>query len=97
MILLSQCHDPAVDLHQIIFILNLWISVIVPDHKLIIAQRLDLQIIIEPHQTIDLLVRLALQNSPVKLSCFAGRPHDQSFLIFQIKTLWQLRPAVKIL
>ena len=47
--LLSQLDDPAVQIPQILFILDR--AVLVPDHKRIIANGLDLQVIIEIHDS----------------------------------------------
>ena len=97
MILLSQSNNTAVDLHQIILILDLWIFVVIAQHKLIIAKRLDLQIIIEAHQTVDLFVGLSLENTTVQLSRLTGRAHDKTFLILQIQALRKLWTPVEIL
>ena len=49
------------------------------DHKCIISQRLNLQIIIEIHDLRNGLIGFSIQECLIKLPGLAGTAHDQSF------------------
>ncbi len=93
--LFPQPHDLPVDLHDIfhgIYILH----PLGLDHELVVAKRLDLQIIIEIHKSGDLRIRLPLQKRTIKLPRLAGAAHDQPFPVLIQKALRNPRPSGKI-
>ena len=85
--LLPQLYNPAVD------ILNILHGIYRPDflrgnHKLIVPDRLDFQIIIKPHQPGNLHIALPVQKRPVQFSRFTGTSQNQPFPVFFHKTFW---------
>ncbi len=82
----SQFHDPAVQILQILFILNPC-NLIACDHKPVIPKRLDLQIVIEIHDLRDPLLRLLIQDRLVQLPRLAGASDDQPLPVLRQLTL----------
>ena len=74
--LLPQAHDLPVDLLQILH--GLYGALFIPQHEHVVAQGLDLQIVIKPYQPLELRVSASPQDGLVKLPGFAGRADDQS-------------------
>ena len=67
----------SVQLHQVLVRID-HIRLFICDHKTVISQRLDFQIIIEVNQTGNLLVRRVAQEGLEELSCLTGAADDQS-------------------
>ena len=94
--LFSKCYDSAVKVHDILFTVycrNLGRI----NHKMIIAKRLDLQIVIKVHDPGNLLLCLAIQKRPVQLAGLTGTAKDKTLPVFQKKALWHPGMSVKIL
>ena len=91
--LFAQPDDLPVQLLQILCTAHRR-HIVTVDHKRIVAQGLDLQIIIKLHQTGNFRVRRPAQQRLVKLSRLAGGADHHAFLVFQIHALWQPRTAV---
>ena len=84
--LFSQFYDFLVQLDQIFVGID---SVVffISDHKRVVSQRLNLQIIIEIHQPGDLLLRSVAQQCLIKLSRLAGAADQQSVPVLQKNAL----------
>ena len=93
--LFSQGHDLPVD------ILNILNGIYIPhtfrsDHEFVVATGLDLQIVIEFHQSGNLGIRLSVQQCPVQFSRLAGTSQYQSFSVLHHQTLGNPGMFVKI-
>ena len=76
----SQLYDSAVDILK--FLYGVHRLFIAAQHKLIIAQRLDFQIIIKFHDSGDFLLRLSPDNRTVQFPRFAGGSQQQPLPVF---------------
>ena len=76
--LLSQRNNPPVDIPDILLGLDIP-ELLRLDHERVVPHRLNLQIIIEIHQSGDLDIRLPVQERPVQLPRLAGAAQDQPF------------------
>ena len=74
--LLSQGHDLLIQADQIV--LRLEGGPFSPQHKFVIAQRLNLQVVVEVHQSRNLLIRGRPHQRLIELSGLAGGSYDQS-------------------
>ena len=94
--LFSQFHNLPIQILQIFLGLDIF-PVLFPDHKCIVADRLDLQIVIKVRNTNYFLLCFSLQNCLEQLSCFTGRSQNQSLPILLYSTLRDTRSSVVIL
>ena len=81
-------------------VFNQLIAVLRPaglNHKFIVAQRLDFQIIIKGCNVAQLFKRFPLDNRLEQFPCFTGTADQQPFPVFHNLTLWGAGPAVIIL
>ena len=93
--LFSQRHDPAVDILDILYGIDRP-DFLRSDHEFIVATGLDLQVVIEFHQSGDLRIRLSVQQCPVQFSCLAGTSQYQTLSVFQDQALGNPGMLVKI-
>ena len=84
--LFSQFYDFFVQLDQIFVGIDS-VVLLVSEHKRVVSQRLNLQIIIEIHQPGDLLLRSVAQQCLIKLSRLAGAADQQSVPVLQKNAL----------
>ena len=91
----SEHYDLPVQILQILD--RLAVLIVLPRHKHIIADRLDLQIIIEIDQSCDLRLWCIAQQCPVKLTCLTRRSENQPLAVLLQQTLRYTRPPVVIL
>ena len=89
--LFSQLYDPPVILLKILLCIGR--TVLISQHKCIVADGLDLQIIIKFYNTGDILVGSAPHQCPKQFSCLTGRAEKQSFPVFHIQALGYPRPS----
>ena len=68
----------------------------IPQHKTVVAQWLNLQIVVEIHDSRHFLAGRSSKNCLVQFSCLAGRAYDQTFPVFIQKTLGNPRSSGKI-
>ena len=76
--LLAKCDDTAVVVTQFLVVTGDTL----PDHELVIADRLYLQIIVELRQFLDTFLRLLVHHSPEKFAGFAGASEDKTLPVF---------------
>ena len=93
--LLSQLNDLLIDLNQVFLRVD-GIILLILDHKPVISQRLDLQIIIKIHQSCDLRLRCIPKQCLVKLTGLAGASNEQSIPVCFKYTLGNSWLMVKI-
>ena len=68
--LLAEGNDLPVDIHQVIHRLHR--ALLIPQHKHVVSERLDLQIVIKLHELRKLRIRHAPQDRLIKLPRLAG-------------------------
>ena len=88
---LSQLHNPFIQLNQISLCLNR--ALLIPEHKAIISQRLDFQIIIKMNQPGKLRVRNPSQKGLVKLPSLTSRANNETFPVLLQQALWNTGPS----
>ena len=93
--LFPELHHPLVQRDQI------FLGVDIPqslrfDHKPVVADRLDLQIVIKLHNAGDLFVALSVEHGTKQLPRLAGAAQDQTFPVLLDQTLWDQWSLVKI-
>ncbi|CDC25052.1 unknown [Firmicutes bacterium CAG:466] len=74
----AQFHNLSVHIFDIFHGVDIFHSGRV-NHKFIVAQRLNFQIIIEMYQFFDTLFGLAVQKGTIQFPCFAGTAQNQAF------------------
>ncbi len=94
--LLAKLYDPAVEIADILHI-GYGVLFVIADQEFIVAQGLDLQVIIELYDPGDLGIRRTAEQCLVELSRHAGRANDQALPVLFQKALWQLRLPVKVI
>ena len=87
----AQLIDFAVMLAQILLR-----AVIFTYQKLVIARRLDFQIIIKASDFLQLLIARTQAHRTVKLARFAGRAENQAFAMLLDNSAWQQRTLIQI-
>ena len=75
--LLSKLHNPLIQINQILA--GLHRALLVPQHKFIVAKRLNLQVIIEIHNLVNLGVGTAPKQRLEQFPRLAGRADNQPF------------------
>ena len=93
--LVAKLHDLLVDFDQVFLGMN-GVVLLILDHEHIVSKRLDFQIIVEAHQSCDLLLRRISKQSLVKLSRLAGASDEKSVPVRLKNTLRHTGPVVKI-
>ena len=68
----------------------------IPQHKSVIAQGLDLQVIVKIHDSCHFLAGRSSKNCLIQFPRLAGRTYDQTFPVFIQKTLGNPRSSGKI-
>ena len=68
--LLAEGSDLPIDIHQVIHRLHR--ALLIPQHKHVVSERLDLQIVIKLHELRKLRIRHAPQDRLIKLPRLAG-------------------------
>ena len=94
-VLFSQPDDGAVVFLQLLH--RLGILIVVPGHKHVVAQRLNLQIIIELHDACQFLGGSPPDNGPEQFARLAGRSQNQTLPVFLQHALGHSGPSVVIL
>ena len=74
--LLSQPYDPLVQLLKLFYGIDR--GLFIPQHKFVVSQRLDLQIIVEIHQPCDLFFGSRAHQRLIQLSRLTGRTQEQA-------------------
>ena len=90
--LFSEFYDLAVDLLQIFD--GLHIGLIASQHKGIVSDRLDLQIIIEIDQSCNFLIGSVIQHSLIQFARLTGRTKQQSLSVTHKFALRDQRSSV---
>ena len=72
--LVSQFHDLLVNVDQIL--LRIHSALFIPEHKAVVAQRLNFQVVIEPDQSGDLRIGPAPKQCLIQFPRLTGRSHD---------------------
>ena len=93
--LLSQLNDFLIDLDQILIGMDRIIFFILY-HKLVVAKRLDFQIIIKAYQSCDLLLRCITKQCLIQFPCFTGASNKKPFPVSLKYTFGHTGPMVKI-
>ena len=93
--LLAESHYLFIYILDIIFAVYIFISLGV-DHKAVVRNRLNLEIIIEINKPCYLFGRPSLNHSSVEFARTAGTSNDQSFSMLNKLALWHKRESSEV-